>query len=430
VNNSGSRLRGITRSIGVLFAGQGGSSVVRYCGFILLTRLVSAAHADACAVYLTTVLVLGNLCDLGVNVACVRFAAQASTPAAMLDVQKRFLIIRAALTAIVFSLTLASADFMAARILGQPSFASILRLAAFVALAGSASSFVLAILQTRAEFGRIARMSMLSTLGQSAPVAALAAGLAPGGVWVLVCGDLIGRLIPVVCNFGLLRQAALASGAAAPDYRQLLRFSNWITASVAIGAATGYIPTIVLSRSGAASALADFGVGVALTGAISLFVHATMSVLLPEASRAMTPSERRAYVTAFLRPGLLLGGSLACAVWVLTAVAAPLAGPRYATVIAVFQYLATSQAVLIATNPIQFLLYGMDRVDTCTFADAAIAALYWILANMQQEQGPAGIAAAALVSQAAVKAFVFIFVLRCLDKPAKGHATCIVQQTS
>lgn len=417
-----------------MFAGQGGSSVVRYCSFLLLTRLLQPEHADICAVYLATAMVLGNLCDLGVNVACIRFSAQSSSESAMLAVQKRFLCIRAVVTASVSVATIASAGLIARYILGQPSFASALRLAAVVAIAGSLSSFLLTVLQSRSEFGRISQMSLMSAGGQFVPVMILASGLLPGGVWVLCCGDLIGRAITIVLNRRVLMAVVSAPDDDVPAYRELIGFSNWITASVAIGAVSGYIPTVILSRSEQPAALSQFGIGVAMAGALGIFVHAAMSVLLPEASKATTPAGRRQYVGTILRPALLLAAAIVSGVWLLGPVAEMIAGPvyasRYASAMSVFQYLATAHAVLIAANPVQFLLYGMERADICTAVDAAIAAIYWTLASSSYCSGPAGIAAASLISQTVVKTTTMAFVLRTVEKSPKGHSPCIAQSSS
>jgi O-antigen/teichoic acid export membrane protein len=207
----------------------------------------------------------------------------------------------------------------------------------------------------------------------------------------------------------------------------MLRFSQWITLSTAIGALQNYIPVILLSRATAPGGLASYNIGLALTGGFSIFLTAVMSVTMPEAIKSAAKYQQRSYVKAVLPAGLLF----ACAVLPVTWFGAPLAshfvGKQFLAGIQVFRLLTAAQVVLVLTNPIQFLLYGMGRVNLCTAGDAIIAVSFWLVGTAcLSVWGVPGLALALLLCQSLTKLALVGFTLKLVFRPQEAGSSEVI----
>jgi O-antigen/teichoic acid export membrane protein len=380
---------------------------------LLVSHLVTPARFDQCAIYASSSLVVGTLCELGINISCLKFAAGATGPDWLRTVS-RFLLLRLALTVGVIAALFLLAPLASAKLLRHPEYATALRLACGCAAVASVSSFSLVLLQSRLEFTRMARLSAAAAILQILPVLLVLRGgtgfsLSSGwsGVATLFAGDVLSRLWIVAANVSLLAAvlAAARRPGPRPAWKPIAVFANWITLSTVIGSLYNYIPSIALSRWAAASALGTYSLGMALTGGFALLINTTSTVLLPEAVAATTPERRRSYLRSYVPGAALLGAALLAPTWLGGRLAAHLFPAAMPDAVRVFQLLATAQIALLVANPVQFLLYGAGRPQWCTASDALITLLFAAMAVwLAPAHGAVGVAWALLIAQTGVKA--------------------------
>ena len=407
-----------------------------------MSHLVTPARFDECAIYASSSLVVGTLCELGINISCLKFAAGA-TGSDWLRTVSRFLLLRLGLTAAVIAAVFLLAPLASAKLLRHPEYATALRLACGCAAVASVSSFTLVLLQSRLEFTRMARLSAAAAILQILPVLLVLRGgtgfslwfvghggtglpggtgfpggtAFPGGtgfsLWsvgpgmaTLFAGDVLSRLWIVAANISLLAAvlAAARRPGLRPAWKPIAVFANWITLSTVIGSLYNYIPSIALSRWAAASALGTYSLGMALTGGFALLINTTSTVLLPEAVAATTPERRRSYLRSYLPGAALLGAALLVPTWLGGRLAAYLFPAAMPDAVRVFQLLATAQIALLVANPVQFLLYGAGRPQWCTASDALITLLFGAMAVwLAPAYGAVGVAWALLIAQTGIK---------------------------
>src|ERR1019366_5601095 len=138
------RLTATARNIGLVLGGQAGLSASRFAALLLVSHWVSPARFDECAIYASSSLVVGNLCELGSNISCLKCPPGASGPDWLRTVS-RFLLLRLALTAGVIAAIFLLAPVVSAKLLRHPEYATALRLACGSAAVASVSSFSLAL---------------------------------------------------------------------------------------------------------------------------------------------------------------------------------------------------------------------------------------------------------------------------------------------
>ena len=367
--------------------------------------MVAPARFDECAIYASSSLVIGNLCELGINISCLKFAAGATGPDWLRTVS-RFLMLRLALTAGVIAAIFLLAPMASAKLLRHPEYTTALRLACGSAAVASVSSFSLVLLQSRLRFARMAWLSAAAAILQILPVLIVRRFGLPG-VASLFAGDVLSRLWIVAANLSLLAAvlAANRQPGIRPAWRPIAVFANWITLSTLIGSLYNYIPSIALSRWAAASALGTYSLGMALSGGFALLINTTSTVLLPEAVAATTPDRRRSYLRSYLPGTTLLAAGLLAPIWLGGRLAAHLFPAAMPDAVRVFQLLATAQIALLVANPVQFLLYGAGRPHWCTASDALITLLFGAMAVwLAPAYGAVGVAWALLIAQTGIKA--------------------------
>ena len=380
---------------------------------LLLAHAMTPVRFAECAIYSTSSLVMSNLCELGINISCLKFAAGAYGEA-WLRTASRFLALRLVLTAALTIAVFLCAPLGAATLLNHPEYTGALRLACGSAAFTSVASFVLVLLQSRLEFPRMARLSGAAAIVQILPVAC-ALHFRWAGVAVLFAGDVLSRVWILARNRNLLAAVlrAVHLPGPRPGWKPIAVFAHWITLSTLIGSLYNYIPSIALSRWASTAALGAYSLSTSLTGGIALLINTTSTVLLPEAVAATTSDRRRAYLRSYLPGAALLSGVLLAAVWLSGPVAALVFPAAMPETVRVFQILATAQLVLLMVNPIQFLLYGEGRPQWCTVTDGLITLLFGSMAVwMAPAHGAVGIACALLISQTAVKAAMAALVVR------------------
>jgi O-antigen/teichoic acid export membrane protein len=372
---------------------------------LLVSHMVAPARFDECAIYASSSLVIGNLCELGINISCLKFAAGATGPDWLRTVS-RFLMLRLALTAAVIAVIFLLAPVASAKLLRHPEYTTVLRLACGSAAVASVSSFSLVLLQSRLRFARMAWLSAAAAILQILPVLIVRRFGLPG-VASLFAGDVLSRLWIVAANLSLLAAVLAANRQPGfrPAWRPIAVFANWITLSTLIGSLYNYIPSIALSRWAAASALGTYSLGMALSGGFALLINTTSTVLLPEAVAATTPDRRRSYLRSYLPGTTLLAAGLLAPIWLGGRLAAHLFPAAMPDAVRVFQLLATAQIALLVANPVQFLLYGAGRPHWCTASDALITLLFGAMAVwLAPAYGAVGVAWALLIAQTGIKA--------------------------
>jgi O-antigen/teichoic acid export membrane protein len=400
------------RNVAFVLGGQAVLAGSKFAALLLLSHRLSAVRFDECAIYAGSSLVVGNLCELGINLSCLKFAAD-RRGADWLRIVSRFLLLRLALTAGLIAAIFLLAPAASLRLLHHPEYTAALRLACGSAAVASLSAFSLALLQSRLKFRRMARLNALAAILQIAPVLLVLRG-APG-LPSLFAGDLLSRSWILLANLALLAAVLRARRwpGPRPAWKPIALFANWITLSTLIGALYNYIPSIALARWGAASALGAYSLGMSLAGGLALLVSTTSTVLLPEAVAASTPQRRRAYLRAYLPGAALLSASLLAVTWLAGPLAARVFPRSLPAAVRVFQLLATAQMALLVANPVQFLLYGAGRPHWCTASDAALTLLFGALTVwLAPAYGAIGVAWALLIALAAVKLVTVAAVLR------------------
>ena len=370
---------------------------------LIVAHLVTPARFDECAIYTSSSLVAGNLCELGINISCLKFAAHA-TGQGWLRTVSRFLLLRLALTAGVIAAVWLFVPLVAVRLLRHPEYAAALRLACASAAVTSVATFSMVLLQSRREFARMTWLNAAAAILQILPVMMLRNR---AGVGTLFAGDVLSRVFIIAACTSLLAAVLRASWQSGPRpaWRPIAVFANWITLSTLIGSLYNYVPSITLSRWAAATALGTYSLGMSLAGGFALLTNTTSTVLMPEAVGASDPARRRSYLHTYLPGAALLGAALLAAVWLgggLTARLFPRAMPD---AVRVFQLLATAHIALLVANPVQFLLYGAGRPDLCTASDALITLLFGTMAVwLARTHGAIGVAWALVIAQTGVKA--------------------------
>ena len=407
------RLGGTARNIGLVLGGQAALSAGKFAALLVLSHLLAPARFAECAIYASSTLVVGNLSELGINISCLKFAAEVKD-ADWLRTVSRFLWLRLLLSGGAIAGVFLLAPFIAAKLLARPEYTMALRLACVSAGMASISAFSLVLLQSRLEFGRMARISGTAAVLQLLPVL-LVMRFGWQGVNSLFVGDLLSRLAIVIANLGLLG-AALAAGRSAgtrPEWKPIALFANWITISTLIGSLYNYIPSIALSRWSTPAALGTYSLGLSLSGGFALLLNTTSTVLLPEAVAASTPERRRAYLRSYLPGAAALAATLIALTWLAGPLAARIFPRSMPDAVRVFQLLATANIALLVANPVQFLLYGAGRPQWCTAADALITVLFGAMAVwLAPTWGAVGVASGLLVAQTGVKAAVVGLVVR------------------
>jgi O-antigen/teichoic acid export membrane protein len=407
------RLSAAARNVGMVLGGQAALSAGKFAALLVLSHLLAPARFAECAIYSSSTLVVGNLSELGINISCLKFAAEAKE-ADWLRTVSRFLWLRLLLSGSAIAIVFLLAPFISARLLARPEYTTALRLACISAGVASISAFSLVLLQSRLEFGRMSRISGAAAALQLLPVV-LVMRFGWAGVTSLFAGDLLSRLAIVMANLGLLG-AVLAAGRSAgarPEWKPIALFANWITLSTLIGSLYNYIPSIALSRWSTAAALGTYSLGLSLSGGFALLLNTTSTVLLPEAVAASTPSRRRAYLRSYLPGAALLAATLIALTWMAGPLAARIFPRSMPDAVRVFQLLATANIALLVANPVQFLLYGVGRPQWCTASDALITMLFGGMAVwLAPTWGAVGVAWGLLVAQTGVKAAVVGLVVR------------------
>jgi O-antigen/teichoic acid export membrane protein len=401
------------RNVALVLGGQAALSAGKFAALLLLSHHLAPSRFAECAIYTSSSLVVGNLCELGINISCLKFAAGARREDWIRTVA-RFLVLRLALTAAVTGAVLLASPLAAARLLHHAEYSHALRLAAASAAVTSLSAFSLVLLQSRLEFPRMARLSAGASLLQILPVAAALLGGWPG-LTSLFAGDLLSRLWIILANLGFLTAAlrAAVSAEGAPAWRSIAAFANWITLSTLIGSLYNYIPSIVLSRWGTAAALGTYSLGMSLAGGFGLLLNTTSTVLLPDAVAADTTERRRTYLRSYLPGAILLSASLLALTWLSGPLAARLFPAALPGAVRVFQLLSTAHIALLVANPVQFLLYGAGHPEWCTASDALITLLFGALAVwLAPSHGAVGVACALLAAQTGIKALMVAGVVR------------------
>src|SRR5580700_6107677 len=203
------RLGAAARNIGLVLGGQAGLSASRFAALLLVARLVAPARFDECAIYASSSLVVGNLCELGINISCLKFAAGVTGPDWLRTVS-RFLVLRLALTAGVIAAVFLLAPLASAKLLRHPEYVTALRLACGSAAVASISSFSLVLLQSRLQFARMARLNSAAAILQILPVLLLLRA-GSSGLACLFVGDLLSRLWIMAANGGLLTAVLAAA---------------------------------------------------------------------------------------------------------------------------------------------------------------------------------------------------------------------------
>ena len=178
---------------------------------LLLSHLLAPANFDQCAIYASSSLVMGNLCELGINISCLKFSA-GTTGEDWLRTVSRFLVLRLALTASIVTTVFLLAPALSARLLAHPEYSIALRLSCGSAAVASISSFSLVLLQSRLEFARMSWLSAVAALLQLLPVLA-ALRYQSFGIASLFAGDvseppLAGDCQPGIAHRGADRHAA------------------------------------------------------------------------------------------------------------------------------------------------------------------------------------------------------------------------------
>lgn len=380
-------------------------SASRFAALLVVSHLVAPTRFGECAIYATSSLVAGNLCELGINISCLKFAASASG-SNWLRTVSRFLFLRLVLTAAVITAGFFLAPFAAARLLRHPEYAVAIRLACGGAAAASVSSFVMVLLQSRVEFIRMSWLNGSAAILQLLPVLLVLRG-GWSGLLCLFAGDVLSRLWIVAANAGLLRSvlAAARHPGERPAWTSIAVFANWITISTLIGSLYNYIPSIALSRWASAAALGAYSLGMSLSGGFALLINTTSTVLLPEAVSARTFDSRRQYLRSYLPGAALLSLALLVPTWLAGPLGARLFPATLPGAVRVFQVLATAQIALLIANPVQFLLYGAGKPQWCTASDALITLWFAALAAwLVPAYGAIGVACALLIAQTGVKA--------------------------
>jgi O-antigen/teichoic acid export membrane protein len=398
------RLTATARNIGLVLGGQAGLSISRFAALLVVSHLVAPARFDECAIYASSSLVVGNLCELGINISCLKFAAGV-TGSAWLRTVSRFLLLRLALTASVVAVVFALAPMASARLLRHLEYAPAIRLACGSAAVATLSAFSQVLLQSRLEFARMARQNAAAAVLQVLPVL-LVLRSRSWGLAGLFAGDMASRLCILGANCGLLMAvlAAARQPGDRPAWKPIAVFANWITISTVIGSLYNYIPSIALSRWAAASALGTYSLGMSLSGGFGLLTNTTSTVLLPEAVAATTLERRRSYLRSFVPGAALLAVALLVLIWLGGPLAAYLFPAALSGAVRVFQLLATAHVALLVANPVQFLLYGAGRPEWCTASDALITLLFGAMALwLAPAYGAIGVAWALLIVQTGVK---------------------------
>jgi O-antigen/teichoic acid export membrane protein len=126
--------------------------------------------------------------------------------------------------------------------------------------------------------------------------------------------------------------------------------------------------------------------------------------LLPQALLSKTASDQLKYASTYLKSGAVVCGAMLLLTWLAAPLTAPLFAHDMRAAAGIFRILGAAAIILLVLNPIQFLLYSMNRPDLSTASDALITVLFAALAALLTPRyGASGTAWGLFVSQTSIK---------------------------
>lgn len=310
-----------------------------------------------------------------------------------------------------------------ATLLDRPALAAPLIVAGVAAIAVAATEFLLAALQSREQFGRIAVVSVVAAAFKLGPVLTLAA------LGLLTLGSLFGATL-VGAYGGLI----VAAAAAWPSLRrggriqvgeagELARFARWLVPATLLGAVSRQVDLLAVTALVPAGVAGVYAGGRTLALPFWIAGGALAMVLLPQLSRVATREDLRT-----VTEGLVARLTIAAAALMLLAVAiAPvvvpgLLGSRYHESIPVFQVLATAHAVQTITWSASALLMALDRpapLVGLNLAQLVVTATGYVVVAPLGGVAVAGVYLAAVVLMVPAHLVVVHRLLRCRGQAAQ-----------
>jgi O-antigen/teichoic acid export membrane protein len=240
--------------------------------------------------------------------------------------------------------------------------------------------------------------------------------LRPGlSLTALFVSDVVSRMIQALFNwrrFAIIARTAFGLVTLC-EVRRVFSYCRWITISCGIGALQNYVPTVSLGRAGAKTEMAIYGLGAAFSSTIGMLLTAAGMIFLPAASCTRTDQERRRYLTSSVPVAAALGIGMVAAIAALMPIVRVMVPQRYAPALWVFVVLSATQALLVCSNTIQYLLYSYDRADLCTLSDVAIAGAYFaVMVAMRGEPKAINLACALFGATLLVKFVTSVSICR------------------
>ena len=270
---------------------------------------------------------------------------------------------KAAWGVIVAALALALADPVA-RLIGRPELALPLRFAAVAGVAVGMTEYVLAALQAQERFRHILAVSLVAAALRLGPVVVLVLGGAltlPSALVAVAAGAYGSAAVGALLAWRVWRGPVQRGREPA---RELFTLARWLVLATLIGAVSNSLDTVTLAQLAGPEATGMYTSGRSLALPLLLAGGAVGAVLLPRLSRLASSGElgsqvRRTSLAVAGGAALLAVGSVAVG----PALVPLVYGDRYAEAVVVFQLLALSYCVQIATWPALAVLLVLDRPD-------------------------------------------------------------------
>ena len=347
-----------------------------FVSFALVTRALGPADYGVLSVGMTALGMVAELTDLGLNNGMVKHASLASgrgerEKAALiygLTLRARVLI---ALVALV--LGLAGGGLFADRVFHKPYLAGLIRLSLFGIFGILLVGFVVAVFQSRQEFGRGVLVNLAQGAGLLA-VIALLFGIGQLNVTSVLLANILLPLGALGCGLWLLPRGTICLRGSDPQVsRELFNFGKWMALWAVAAIIQGRLGILMLTSLTTEEQVGLYSVAYRVASLTQMVSGAYSVVLVPQLSALSDPArirshtKRAAIFVALMSVAIGLGALLAPVILPL------IVGPAYDAAIPVLRVLLVGMAIFVLNLPFGSALYALNRPQV--FAFSAITGL-------------------------------------------------------
>lgn len=407
------------RRLGVTLGGYAGRFGLTFGASILIARWLGPAGYGAIALVAAAFAIVDTIGDAGLTYAAIRAVSRALS----IDQDNARRLARAYLglglagNALAALGGVALAGPIAQALLGRPDLEPYLRLAFLGLVPAAISGYVAVVIQSMQEFGRLARLQIVSSAGYLAGVLLLATF----GQLSVASIVLLGAVTPLLAvaygarrlPAGWLGPTGLLSRPVRTAWRELFGFSRWLWISAILSLLAAQLDLLLVGHWAGAATVGLYALAFNLSLRLDVLNQARFTVLLPAVSTLRTPGDVHRYIRRNVAWGA--GLSLPCLAGAL--LARPLIelfyGADFVEAAPIFQVLLVGVIFDLITAPLVLLAFPFEAPKVLAASDGIrVAVLFALSAVLIPVAGPLGAAAAKLAAKLAGTIFALVILSR------------------